>query len=494
MPLQRTSFVVALAVCLAIPAFASPGRQMTITTSSEEARQLYMQAVDKAENLELEAAGRLAEQAIAKDPGFAMAYLLRGQAGGGFVVFRENLDKAVSLIDKVSPGERHWIMAAKAQSDGDMTALKALLDQLAQAFPEDKHVQLRLARHHRGPMQDIRQAVVHYRKATSIDPSYAAAYNELGYALADLEDHKGAETAFQKYIALRPASPNPYDSYAEFLMRTGRYDESIAQYRKALEKDPAFVSALAGIGNNQVFKGEFEEARRTFDQQRAKSPDLDAQLNALENVAISYVHEGKPAEAVRVYEDIARRAQAGQLAPRVVNAHVDAAFVLTQGGDAAAAGAQVDKASSSLNAASLPQPVKERMGRQVTLARARVLATQGKPEAAVAEIEKVRPAIEGRGVPGELRALSEVQGTVALKQKKYREALAYFEKAGDQNPYAIYQRAVAAGRLGQQQLAMSLLDKVANWNVNDLGYAMVRQGATDKAAAVAVATSGKKRP
>lgn len=467
---------------------------MSITTSSAEARQLYLQAVDKAENLELDAAAKLADQAIAKDPDFAMAYLLRGQSGTGFVAFRENMDKAVSLVDKVSPGERHWILAAKAQADGDMVGLKSELDQLGRLFPGDKHVQLRLARHHRGPMQNARQAVVHYQKATAIDPSYAAAYNELGYAQAALDDYKGAEASFQKYIELLPASPNPYDSYAEFLMKVGRYDDSIAQYRKALEKNPAFLSALAGIGTNQVFKKEFEAARQTFEEQRAKSPDLDTQLNALEHVAMSFVHEGKPAEAVRVFDDIASRAEAGQLAPRVVNAHIDAAFVLSQTGNGNGAGAQVDKAAAALAAASLPPAVKDRMERQTTLARARVLAAQGQTREAVAEVAKVQPAIEKRQIPAEVRALNEVRGTVALKQKRYRTALAHFAKADDQSPFVMYQRAVAAGRLGQQRLAASLLDKVANWNVNDLGYALVRQGATDKAAAVAVATSGKRRP
>jgi hypothetical protein len=86
-----------------------------LTTASPEALALYQKELDFAENVESESARPLLDQAIQKDPGFAMAYALRAVTGGGFDVARQNRDKALSLADKVSPGERHWIMAAQAQ-------------------------------------------------------------------------------------------------------------------------------------------------------------------------------------------------------------------------------------------------------------------------------------------------------------------------------------------------------------------------------------------
>ena len=79
------------------------------------------------------------------------------------------------------------------------------------------------------------------QKATEINPKFSPAYNSLGYAYRPLEKYAEAETAFKKYIELIPDDPNPYDSYAELLMKTGRFDESIAQYRKALSVDQHFT-------------------------------------------------------------------------------------------------------------------------------------------------------------------------------------------------------------------------------------------------------------
>lgn len=482
----------AITLALTLPVLASTG-ELPITTSSPEARQLFLQAREKADNLELQAALKLVDEAIAKDPDFAMAYWLRANSVGAFPVFRENLDKAVNLADKVSPGEREWILASKAQADGDLAATKTHLDALSAAFPRDKRVVVRLARYQRTLGHD-REAATLFRKVTTMAPSYAPAYNDLGYAQVALKNFAGAEASFRKYIRLLPASPNPYDSYAEMLMRAGRFDDSIAQYRKALAKDPTFVSSLAGIGTNQLLQKDYEAARQTFEQQRAKEPDLNGQLNAIENLAKSYVYEGNSAQAVKTYEDLTARAREGGLALRCVNAQLDAASVLAQAGDGAAALPHVEQAESIVKASSLPASVVARQESAIALARANVLSAQGQVDASRSELEKARAAIEQRQIPAEMDRLYAVMGTVALRQKQYKEALAFLKKGDDQDPYTLYQRAMAEAGLGQARQASTLFAAVANSNVNDLGYAMVRTAATEKMAAQPVATTGRRVP
>jgi tetratricopeptide (TPR) repeat protein len=74
-------------------------------------------------------------------------------------------------------------------------------------------------------------------------------------------------------MALRPGSPNPYDSCAELLMKMGRYDNSIAQYQKALGKDPQFSGARAGIGHYDVFKGDFAKGRQSYPLEFDQAPN-----------------------------------------------------------------------------------------------------------------------------------------------------------------------------------------------------------------------------
>ena len=66
----------------------------------------------------------------------------------------------------------------------------------------------------------------------------------LGYSYRNLENITEAEKAFKKYIQLIPDDPDPYDSYAEMLSKQGRYEESIVQYKKAIEINPGFFDSI----------------------------------------------------------------------------------------------------------------------------------------------------------------------------------------------------------------------------------------------------------
>ena len=255
--------------------------EVTITTSSKEALALFQKGRDKWEDNESVAAASLLDQAIQKDPGFAMAYAYRARSGGGVAVSRQNLDKALGLAEKVSPAEKHWILATEAFLDGNSTKAKQEIDELLKLYPEDKRVHFLAGYYYSTIQSDLKPALEHHTKATAIDKTYAASYNQIGYLRSRLGQYGEAEQAFKQYIALRPTSPNPYDSYAELLMKTGRYDESIAQYQKALEKAPGFASAYTGIGSNYVFKADYAKAREAYQREFEQSPNVDGKEAAL---------------------------------------------------------------------------------------------------------------------------------------------------------------------------------------------------------------------
>jgi tetratricopeptide (TPR) repeat protein len=261
-----------------------------------------------------------------------MAYAYRALSGGGVALSRQNLDKALGLAEKVSPGEKHWILATEASFDGNAAKAKQEIDELLKLYPQDKRVQS-LAGSYYGNMQsDLKPALEHYTKAAAIDKTYAASYNQIGYLQSRLGQYGDAEQAFKQYIALRPTSPNPYDSYAELLLKTGRYDESIAQYQKALEKDPGFVSAYTGIGSNYVFKGDYAKARESYQRAFEQSPNVDGKSGALFWRTVSYVHEGKVDEALKSLEDARTFAEKENRIPNVIGTHLQAAFILGETG------------------------------------------------------------------------------------------------------------------------------------------------------------------
>jgi serine/threonine protein kinase/tetratricopeptide (TPR) repeat protein len=76
-------------------------------------------------------------------------------------------------------------------------------------------------------------------KAVEIDPLLAEAHASMGNVLLIFEwDFAAAEREFRRAIDLNPSYPYAHQWYAELLTCTGRIDESIQQNRKAVELEP----------------------------------------------------------------------------------------------------------------------------------------------------------------------------------------------------------------------------------------------------------------
>src|SRR2546430_6712002 len=237
----------------------SESGKIPVTTSSEEARKEFLQGRDLNEKLLIQDSIQHFDKAISLDPNFASAELNRANVSPTGKEFFEHLKKAVSLADKASNGERLLILGTEAGANGNVAKQKEYLDQLVAAYPNDERANFALGGYYFG-QQDFPQAIQYYKKATELAPTFSSAFNLLGYAYRQNVDYPNAEGAFKKYIELIPNDPNPYDSYAELLLKMGKFDDSITQYRKALSIDQNFINAHQGIGMGLLYKGNADEA------------------------------------------------------------------------------------------------------------------------------------------------------------------------------------------------------------------------------------------
>jgi tetratricopeptide (TPR) repeat protein len=76
-------------------------------------------------------------------------------------------------------------------------------------------------------------------RALELDPTLAEAYASLGYVAYGYDwDWEASEKAFKKAIELNPKDATSHHWYAEYLALVRRFDEAIAEKEKALELDP----------------------------------------------------------------------------------------------------------------------------------------------------------------------------------------------------------------------------------------------------------------
>jgi tetratricopeptide (TPR) repeat protein len=467
--------MVLMAIVIAVSSVVFGQNKEMPLTGSKEAIALFVQGRDKVENLE--DAGTLFEQAIEKDPEFAMAYLFAGRTNQQF---RKNLEKAVTLVDKVSPGEKEWILAAKEQADGNPAGRKAHLEQLLKLYPDDKRAHSQMGFYYRS-LGDDATALQHFTHSVKLDKNYAPAYNNIGYSNMAMGKYSDAEKAFKTYIKLIPKNPNPYDSYAELLMKTGKYDESIIQYNKALAIDPTFLNSYRGIGNNYAYKGDYTKARETYQLMYDKAQDDGIRNLALLSAMSSYLAEGNTAKALEMNER--RRAmaeKAGDIQSQI-GIQTVAGMILLESGKLDDAAKHFGEADRLREDKSLPAALSENRRFGKMQSRARLLIARGEFGPARTQLDEIRQYLDARKNPNQERGYNALVGLLELKQKNYAKAMEAFAKADPDDPYIWYHRALAYEGTGDTKSAAALYRQVSEWNqLDSTGHAIVSSRAVKR--------------
>jgi tetratricopeptide (TPR) repeat protein len=445
-----------------------------ITSGSDEARQLYLEGRKLSEQLRAHDGRQLYEQAVAKDPSFAMAHYQLAINSATAKDFFAHLKQAGALSDKASEGERLMILALEAGGNANPAKALEYVQELVTKYPNDERAHFLLGNALFG-QQQYDKAIEQYRKATEINPTFSPAYNSLGYAYRPLERYADAEVAFKRYIELIPGDPNPYDSYAELLMKTGRFDESIAQYKKALGVDSHFTASRVGIATNLMFQGKHAEGAAEMDKLYQAARDDGDRRTALFTKGVILVDAGKTDAALEEIEkEYALDAKLGDSA----NMSGDALLIgniLLDAGRTDAAAKRFWQALDLVEKSGLSDDVKQDTRLADHYNGGRVALAKGDLATAKAKAKSYAEGAAARQNSFRIRQSHELLGAIALKEEQYDEAIAHLGQANQQNPQVIYWTALAYEGKGDKAKAKEYAGKAASANVLPLvTYAFVR--------------------
>lgn len=438
-----------------------------ITTSSETAMQKYIEGRSLNEDFQFEKANELFKEALELDPDFALAYVGKAVTAGSYSKAVKNIDKAAALADKVSPGEKLYIHYQKAAFEGDQNKQEELLGKLMDMYPSDKRILMEAAQRKYGA-GEYNKAVAYLEKAASIDPDFAPAHNMLGYSYAGIMNYSEAEKAFKTYISLKPDLPNAYDSYAECLLKEGKYDESITQYKTALEKDPQFYYSLQGLGDNYCFKKDYAKAREYYQKQHDQAATNNVKYAALYSMSVSYVKERKIQEALNVLDKRASIAEKNGDIPTVVSSLNSKGLILAESGDPDNAEASFQTALDKIKSSQLSDDVKKNMKTAPKLNLVYVKIMQNKLDDSKQKLDNMEETVMSSNDVDNTRMFNFLRGTLALKQDKPDEAIEYFSKAGNENPIVWRNMAAAYSKKGDTEKALECKNKIDGYQQNNL--------------------------
>ena len=112
-------------------------------------------------------------------------------------------------------------------------------------------------------------------RALSIDDSLAEAHNALGFYLSNYEwDREGSEKEYRRAIELKPNYSTAHHWLGADLSNTKRFDDSLLELRRAEELDP--LSAIIGtnLGDSLVFSRKYDEAITQYKRTLVRNPNF----------------------------------------------------------------------------------------------------------------------------------------------------------------------------------------------------------------------------
>jgi tetratricopeptide (TPR) repeat protein len=452
----------------------SPAGKIPITTASDDARKEFLQGRDLNEKLLIQDSIAHYDKAISLDPNFAMAELNRSAVSPTGKEFFDHLQKAVSLSDKASNGEKLLILGTEAGVNGNPAKQKEYLDQLIAAYPNDERANFALGAYYFG-QQDFPNAIQYYKKATEIEAKFSSAFNLLGYAYRQNGDYGNSEAAFKKYIELIPNDPNPYDSLAELYLKMGRFDDSITQYRKALSIDSNFINAHQGIGMDLLYEGKADEAASEIQKINEKARSDAERRTALFALTVVDVDSGKWEQALA---DVDKQYALGEKTSDVPGMTGDLQLkgnIFLETGKFDEAKAQYEKLLKMTQDSSLSQQIKDNATLFHHYNLARVALGKKDLTTAKTEAEAYRQGTEAAKRPIQIKQAHQLLGLIALEEKDYGKAVSELQQANQQNPYDLYRLCQAYQGQGDGARAKESCAKAANFNsLPAINYAFVR--------------------
>ena len=457
---------------------AAMSGEIPITTSSEEARALFLEGRALLENLYRTEAFEKFVAATAADPGFATAHVLAATTAPSTGEFFDAIGKAKAAAANASEGEQLLIQAWVALSENDQNAQGSALKKLLAMYPQDPRAHAWLGNFLNG-QQDFAGAAEHFGHSTELAPEWAPAYNSLGYAYRSLDQLDKAKAAFEKYVELLPTEPNPQDSLAELLMEMGDYEGSIQHYQMALASDPNFASAYAGVSVNYSLMGDADKAQEAAGKMLAAARNQAEEQNAMYLAMVAAIFAGDNEAAVQIGEQIAAKAEAAGDLSAAAGAQQYIGDVMLNSDESAGAAAHYGFAMELQQRANINDANKAQARRAYLFKMAIAAMVAEDFDTAGERTIKYTAAVKENGTAFERRRAHELMGYMSMINDDMEAGLEHLAQANQQNPHVLYWSAVAHNSLGNKDKAIELVTRAANRNTLSPNLPFVRAKALE---------------
>jgi tetratricopeptide (TPR) repeat protein len=310
---------------------------------------------------------------------------------------------------------------------------------------------------------------------------------QLGNSYLNTEPRDPAKGAgyIRQAVALEPNEPYTHDYLGDAYRAQNDLPAARTEYTRMIEIDPSRAGAFQQRGHVNSFLGNYAEARADYDRAAALADPI-SKPGLTSARPLVYVYEGNPAAAEAEFEQ-----QAAAIDPNIPNAIPARIGALTEEARIALHNRHLDVAQRSIDR------LRDLFRQQGEMSRSDAFKRGN--DAAIAYWDGMLAARRGdfataRGKAQEMMRLAapdrnprknesahELLGMADLLEGNGAAAANHFAEADPNDIYVTYHRALALEAAGRSDEARPLFRRVAGWNFNSAGTALVKKDAAKKA-------------
>jgi tetratricopeptide (TPR) repeat protein len=253
-------------------------------------------------------------------------------------------------------------------------------------------------------------------------------------------------------------------------------EKARAAFERAREIGPPSARVQAFLANDDLLKGDYDKARKTFLEVEKTLPKGAAPFAVRYGLAFSYLYQGQvdPAlDALKTYLAEYKDSGSAQGFPEVFIWNSIARINLENGRLDAAMQAY-ENGYKSVPGSTLPEDQKQLWLGRLQHGRCRTLAKMGRHEEAWSEAQKIKKMIDDGGEPAKqyLPAWHYLTGYLKLESGDYKTAIAELQQANQDDPFQQLLLARAFERSGARDEARKTYAKVVGSRANGLERAL----------------------
>ena len=457
-----------------------PENEIPVSTNSDEAMKEFVVGLNILDQGNGQKARPYFDKALTLDPDFVSAQLYRAFSSNSAKDFAENRDKLLAMGDKANEGEAILMDLMQANMDNDDPKQMEISKQLVEKYPSSARAYDFLAGSHT-LFDETDKARVYWTKAMELDPDYIPAISNLGfsYLFTSPKDFKKAEEYMAMVVDKVPESSRAHINLGDCYRAQNDLEKALASYTKAAQLDPEDQVAQSKAGHANSFLGNYEAARKNFQDARAVS---EFGTDSYNFESFTYLYEGDHKKALAFLMEAAKAVgemdipESNKTGTKM-NCTFNCAMIAMHHGDS----------DHLKEVVELMKPLSIQIGEDVGSNAARMnqeanrhywdamaSATAGDYEGAVAKAEMIKTTLESSNDINKLRPYHRVHAYVNYQQGNYEKALEHMAELDVDNVYDKYWMAKGQKMAGNEEKAMEMFKEISTYNFNGVGYALIR--------------------